>query len=60
MVPMDRQPPDALGALLAAWDAAHGPVPEQAVADASAAFDDLDTASEKAHPRGSGRIGRPR
>ncbi|MST32866.1 hypothetical protein GHK86_09060 [Acidimicrobiaceae bacterium USS-CC1] len=41
---MDQHP---LAALLAAWDAAYGPVPEQAATDATAAFDDLDAYGER-------------
>lgn len=32
----------ALGRLLAEWDAAYGPVSDEAAAEATAAFDDLD------------------
>jgi hypothetical protein len=37
-----------LAQMLAGWDAAFGPIPEEAVAEAAAAFDDLDAVSDKA------------
>ncbi len=36
----------ALGRLLAGWDAAHGPVPDDVAAHASAAFDDADAVAD--------------
>jgi hypothetical protein len=41
----------ALARLLADWDAAFGPVPKQAAADAAAAFDDLDAVAERVTPQ---------
>lgn len=49
----------ALGAMLAEWDAAFGPVPDEAAAAAAAAFDDLDAVGEPVQPasQGPGRTG---
>ncbi len=40
----------ALGRLLADWDETFGPVPDHIVADAAAAFDDLDATAEASIP----------
>ncbi len=40
----------ALGRLLAGWDEAYGPVPDDLAADAAATFDDLDATAEATTP----------
>jgi len=45
----------ALERMLAEWDAAFGPVSDEAAAAASAAFDDLDALTNDAQPAVGGR-----
>lgn len=40
----------ALEGMLAGWEAAFGPVPPEAAAQATAAFDDLDAVAERVAP----------